>query len=133
MKTTLISKIYRTIQAKNNCLKLNNMEWFVNHNQYLNGIEKKYLPCGSGIDRGCIISDKSKEDKIIIVVPYHLMDENGFYCGWMDYTITCKPSFDGPELKITCPGKDKFMIKDYLYDLFYECLNKKIEFQPIIS
>ena len=131
MKTTLISKIYRTIQAKNNCLKVNNMEWFVKHNQFLNEIEKKYLPHGSGIDSGCIISDKSKEDKIIIVVPFHLMDENGFYCGWMDYTVNCKPTFDGPELKITSPGKDKFMIKEYLYDLFYNCLNEEIEFLPI--
>ena len=42
MKTTLISKIYKTIQAKNNCLKVNKMEWFVKHNKFLNEIEKKY-------------------------------------------------------------------------------------------
>jgi hypothetical protein len=131
MKTTLISRIYRTIQAKNNCLKNDKMDWFVKHNQYLNELEKNYLPHGSGIDSGCIISDKSKEDRIIIIIPYHLMNENGFYCGWQDFTVICKPSFDGINIKITSNAKDKFMIKDYLYDLFDTVLMEQYEFSPV--
>lgn len=131
MKTKLISRIYRTIQAKNNCLKSNNMEWFVNHNQYLNHIEKEYLPHGSGIDSGCTISDKSTEERIIIIVPYHLMDEFGGYCGWQDFTVVCKPSFDGIDMRITSNAKDKFAIKEYLYDLFDSVLNEEFDFSPI--
>ena len=53
------------------------------------------------------------------------------YCGWQDYKITCKPSFDGIDMKITCTGKDKFMIKDYLYDLFDNHLNTEFDFSLI--
>ena len=35
MKTKLITKIYRTIQAKNNCIKTNNLEWAEKHENIL--------------------------------------------------------------------------------------------------
>lgn len=131
MKTKLISKIYRTIQAKNNCIKSNNLEWSHKHENVLTEMAKHYLPSGSGIDSGCTIDQsKSNEQRIVINVPYHLMDENGFYCGWQDFTVICKPSFDGIDMKITSNQKDKYFIKDYLYELFYHCLNEEIEFLP---
>jgi hypothetical protein len=99
MKTTLISRIYRTLQAEDNCKKANNLVWQKNHSYYLDELEKNYLPHGSGIDSGCTITREFKENKIVINVPFHLMDENGYYCGWQDFTVNCKPSFDGPEIK----------------------------------
>lgn len=130
MKTTLISRIYRTLQAEDNCKKTNNTKWQIIHSYYLDELEKTYLPHGSGIDSGCTIDREFKENKITITVPFHLMDENGSYCGWQGFIIFCKPGFDGPELKIVSNAKDKFAIKEYLYDLFYSCLNEEIEFLP---
>jgi len=129
MKTKLISRIYRILQAKENCKKANNQNWIDNHEFTLFELERNFLPHGSGIDSGCIIDREFKENKVTLNVPYHNMDENGFYCGWSDFKIIVKPEFDSLDIKII--GKDKFYVKDYLYDLFYTCLNKEIEFNKI--
>jgi len=131
MKTKLISRIYRSLQAMDNCLNDNKPEWAKNHSYFLDDLEKYYLPHGSGIDSGCTIDREFKENRIVINVPYHLMDENGFYCGWQDFKIICKPSFDGIDMKITSNVKDKYFLKEYLYDLFDNCLNEEIEFSPV--
>jgi hypothetical protein len=128
MKTKLIAKIYRTLQAEDSCKKVNNTQWQKNHSYYLDELEKNYLPHGSGIDSGCTIDREFKKDRIVINVPFHNMDENGFYCGWSEFKIICKPEFDSISLRIT--GKDKYYVKDYLYDLFHNCLEQEIEFLP---
>ena len=129
MKTKLIARIYRTLQARENCKK-DNPEWYKNHSYYLDELEKNYLPHGSGIDSGCTIEREFKKDTVIINVPYHLMDENGFYCGWQDFKVICKPGFDSIDMRITSNRKDKFFLKDYLYDLFDNVLNEENEFLP---
>ena len=129
MKTKLISRIYRSLQAMDNCLNDNKPGWAKNHSYFLDDLEKNYLPHGSGIDSGCKIDRTFKEDQITIFVDFHNMDENGYYCGWSNFKLICKPEFDGISMRIT--GKDKFFVKDYLYDLFDTVLNEEIEFLPI--
>ena len=127
MKTLLISKIYRTLQARETCKKdATKLDWFNNHEFSLFEIERNNLPSGSGIDSGCTINRDYKKDTVIINVPFHNMDENGFYCGWSDFKVICKPAFDGISLNII--GKDKYYVKDYLYDLFDTALNTEIEY-----
>jgi hypothetical protein len=128
MKTKLIARIYRTLQAMDNCTKDNKPGWCKNHSYYLDELEKNYLPHGSGIDSGCTIDREFKKDCVIINVPYHNMDENGYYCGWSEFKVICKPEFDGIYLKIT--GKDKYYVKDYLYSVFANCLEEEMEFLP---
>lgn len=125
MKTKLIARIYRILQAKEDCKNTNNIEWLNNHEFSLFEIERNNLPHGSGIDSGCTIDREFKENKVILNVPFHNMDEFGGYCGWSEFKIICKPEFDGISLKII--GKDKYYVKDYLYDLFYEILQKEID------
>lgn len=64
---------------------------------------------------------------MVFSVPFHHMDENGYYCGWTTYILTVKPSFwKGFEITIKNGGtglerRERYMIndtKDYLYDLF---------------
>ncbi len=130
MKTSLISKIASIIEARENCLSSGNTEWFENHTDSLYEISKKYLPHGSGIDSGCDIDlELSNKNKIVITFGYHFMDENGYYDGWIDYKLICKPTFNGIDMKII--GKNKNGIKDYLYDVFDYCLNEVIEFNPV--
>jgi hypothetical protein len=129
MKTTLISRIYRTLQAKEDCRKIDNIEWFNKHSYHVEELAKNYLPSGSGINAGCEISqEESNENKIVITFSYDHMNENGYYEGCTYHKCICKPTFDGPELKIT--GKNKNGIKEYLYDIFSNCLNEEIEFLP---
>jgi hypothetical protein len=54
------------------------------------------LPSGSGIDQGITIDlEESTEHKIVLVVPYHHMDDNGFYDGWSTWKLTITPTFQG--------------------------------------
>ncbi len=88
----------------------------------------EHLPSGSGIDSGCKIDlNKSTPEKMVFSVPFHHMDENGYYCGWTTYILTVKPSFwQGFEITIKNGGtglerRERYMVndtKDYLYDLF---------------
>ena len=90
-----------------------------------------FLPSGSGIDSGCAIDEeKSTKNKIVIHSSFHHMDENGFYCGWSEFTVTAIPDFmNNFNLKIV--GNNAIYpafsdIKDYLYELFRESLNENI-------
>ncbi|MDD4353597.1 MAG: hypothetical protein PHN56_04010 [Candidatus Nanoarchaeia archaeon] len=126
---TLAYKITNTIQAKKNCYKSNNMIWYENHSDILEIIENKYLPHGSGIDSGCKIDeDKSNENKIVITFGFHHMNENGYYTGWFSYKCICTPAFSGIDIKII--GKNINCIKDYLQDIFYDCLSQGLEKLP---
>ena len=92
----------------------------------------EYLPSGSGIDSGCTIDEEnSTKNKIIIHSSFHHMDENGFYCGWSDFTVTVTPDFVN-DFKLKIVGNNAIYpafsyTKDYLYELFRESLNENID------
>lgn len=63
-------------------------------------LTEKHLPHGSGFDAGCSVSmsgssigKDDEEDVIELVVEFHHMDENGFYCGWSHHRVEVRPSF----------------------------------------
>jgi hypothetical protein len=125
MITELYKEIASKIQARANCQKVNNIEWFNRHSDNLHWIEENLLPHGSGIDSGCKIDlERSTENKIVITFGYHNMNENGFYCGWADYTLTVKPSLVN-NFDLNISGKNTNDIKDYLCELFEFCLSDK--------
>lgn len=117
-----------------------NCEWLktVNEN-YLNLCESRInkleylLPSGSGIDCGCKIDrEKSGLKKVVINLSFHHLNENGYYNGWTEHSIIITPSFsDYPDMKIT--GKDKNQIKEYLSDVFYDCLFDEVEESEIYN
>lgn len=128
MKTKLITRIYRCLQALNQSEKNNNTEWIDN---WYNELQKlnKLLPSGSGIDSGSEIDiENSTENKIIITFEYHHLNENGYYDGWTGHKLTLKPTFDSFDMNIS--GEDRNDIKDYLYQTFEYSLNNEIEFKP---
>ena len=130
MKTTLISKIASIVQARENCKK-DNPIWFEKHTDYLLELEK-YLPHGSGIDSDCKINlELSKPDKIIINFGHHCINENGYYDDWQYYNLIVTPSFHGIDLRLIGRERSKYQFKDYLYDVFDNCLTEIIEFSPV--
>lgn len=92
----------------------------------LNEIARAYLPSGSGIDSGCDIdAERSKPNRIVINFGYHHMDD-GSYNGWTHHELIITPDLRyGFKIRIT--GPDRNQTKEYLYDLFYNCLNEEIE------
>ena len=121
----LYQKIASLLNARENCRKSENTEWFNRHTDELESIADNELPHGSGIDSGCTINlDKSNSNKIVIEMEYHHMTEWGMYDGWSDHTITIKPDlFSGFCMSIS--GRNRNDIKEYLYQVFESVLNEE--------
>lgn len=125
--TKLYQSIARSFDAMQSCHKSGNTEWENKHADSIVAQVNKYMPHGSGIDAGVKFDfERSKHDKLVFTFGYHAMNENGYYVGWYDYTLTVSPSmaFDF-DMKLN--GKDYHGSKDYLLDLFSEALNSECE------
>lgn len=121
----VIEQLAQTIQAYKVCKSRNNEEWADKHESTIVSIMND-LPSGSGIDQGTKIDiEHSTLDKVILLVPFHHMDENGYYDGWTEHKIIITPSFIGGfDLRIT--GINKNNIKDYLSDIYSFALDSFI-------
>lgn len=110
----------------NNCVKSNNQHWETVHGFVLQRL-LDLLPSGSGIDSGTkLLEDKSSTDKLVFQADFHHMDEHGYYDGWTEHQVIVKPSLQfGITIRIT--GRDRNQIKDYLLDLFHECLQEEVD------
>lgn len=128
MKRKLYAVLASLIDARENCRKSGNTEWFDRHEDKANELADNYLPSGSGFDSGTKISwDKSTGSKLVLETSYHHMNENGYYDGWTDHTVTVTGSLtSGFDMKIG--GRDRNGFKDYAYDVFSEALNTEVEY-----
>jgi hypothetical protein len=89
-------------------------------------IEKvmREMPSGSGIDCGTKLYPGSTGEKIVLLVEYHHMNENGYYDGRTYHNIIVKPSLQfGFSLRVT--GRDKNQIKDYLAEVYDSALREE--------
>lgn len=114
--TEFYGNLVSAIQAKKECEKNNNSEWF---EKWSNKIEEMVseLPHGSGIDgTNRIEEDRCRSNKLVISIEFHHMDENGYYDGWTEHNVIITPTFSGIDVQIT--GRDRNQIKDYLGDVF---------------
>jgi hypothetical protein len=127
MKTTLYSRIANLLMSIDNCEKSGNTEWHVRHSDTLNALVKKHMPHGSGFDNGTHFAwEKSNSEKLVFETSFHHMNENGYYDGWSDHTITVKPSLTFG-FNMTVSGKNRNEIKDYIGDVFYDALRTEVE------
>lgn len=116
-----------------------NCEWLktVNEN-YLDLCESRIekleslLPSGSGINCGCKIDrEKSGLKKVVINTSFHHIN-NGYYSGWTEHKIVITPNLsDYPDMRIT--GENKNQIKEYLEDVFSDCLFAEVEESEIFN
>ncbi len=127
METKVYQKLAGIIDARINCLKVDNPTWISKHEETIESIVTDCLPSGSGIDSGCQIDlDASHGNKLVIHSSYHAMDDNGMYDRWYDFTVKVTPNLHfGFDLKITGKFGRYQHVKDYLYDLFDSALNEE--------
>lgn len=123
-------KLYQELagrfQAYQNCIKSNNQEWEEKHRNRIE-ILIDSLPHGSGIDgRTTFDFKRSSETKIVINSSFHVMDENGFYDGWIDFSLILEPSWNDIELIIKGKFGKHQDLKEYILDIFYEALNQEV-------
>ena len=133
MEKKVYQQLASSFNAMQNCEKSGNNEWYYKHEDTIHDIEKNNLPSGSGIDSGTQFDfDKSTDNKLVLNSSYHCMDEFGYYDGWIDFTVTVKPSLiHGLDINISGRFSDRngkyADLKDYLLDTFYTALTEIIK------
>jgi hypothetical protein len=121
---SFVAEIAAKVGAYKRCTEKGNV-WADKHLEWLE-LAAKELPSGSGIDRGTTIDiEASSDSRVVLLVSYHCMDENGYYCGWRDYKIVVTPSFQGFNLAVK--GRDYNGLKEYLGELYHYHLGKLVE------
>lgn len=125
MPHTVIQRLASTIQARLNC-EDDNPEWFDKHTNTIEVMCHQHLPSGAGFDATTDVDyDKSNGERVVITTSFHKMDENGFYEGWSDFTITVRPAFTGISLKVS--GNADRDLKEYVAEVFAEALRTEID------
>lgn len=121
---TIVEALASAIQARQNCQRRNNLEWFEHWTAQITDIAKDHLPSGAGIDSGSTVDlDRSTADRIVIHTSFHHMNEDGMYDGWTEHTVTVRPSFIGG-LSLTVSGRNRNEIKDHLHQTFDHALTQ---------
>lgn len=136
---TLIEQIATLIEARENCIRRMRSapvgtndhalaaQWKENHEHALHKLEQR-LPSGAGIDAGTTINlDRSTREKTVLQTSYHHMNDSGMYDGWTEHAVTVSASLVH-RLNIRIGGPNRNQIKDYLHDVFTECLLE--QYQP---
>lgn len=55
------------------------------------------------------------------------MNENGYYDGWTEHTVTVVPTFDGVDIRIG--GRNRNDIKEYMHQTFDQALRTDVEYE----
>lgn len=92
-------------------------------------IVEKHLPHGCGFDSGIKFSfDKSKEDRLVFSGAYHVMNEVGYYDGWIDFEIVVMPSL---AFEIELKAKGRFgknqWLGEYIENTFFDRLQEEVD------
>jgi hypothetical protein len=123
----LYSEMAKSVQARLNCEtneKGNTNEWHARHEDALD-MMADMLPSGSGFDSGTKIDlERSHGGKLVLTTSYHHINENGYYCGWTEHTVTVTPSFGGFNIRVS--GRNRNDIKDYISDTFCHALTREL-------
>lgn len=102
---TVIQHIASIMLARKNCL--DRMEqplagdaerWYRRHGAALATLLDEKLPSGSGIDSGVSLDYERTDvdaERFVFDVPFHVMNDAGYYVGWASYRVTVTPSFIG--------------------------------------
>jgi len=118
MEKRVYQELASAINARKTCKDRGNTEWLEKWDQRVNEIIGN-LPHGSGLDGTWSLDEqKTSDNRLVLNMEYHAMDENGFYDGYIPFSVTVNPSLMfGITLTITGRFGKYQDIKDYLYDI----------------
>ena len=130
---TDVQPVYRIIAglvlAIENCERMGNSEWEVNHHERVEYLVNEYMPSGGGFDAGTSLNfDFSKPDRLVFDTSFHHMTQNGFYDGWTTHQVVVTPSL-AFGMDVAVKGVNKNEIKEYIGDVFSGILDHKVNRQ----
>lgn len=128
MARKLYQEMANLILARQNCIKSGNATWEINHENKLLELLNE-LPHGSGLDYTWQYDfTKSNQDKIVLLMSFHAMDDNGYYDGIIDFKVTITASLTHDiNMAITGNFGKHQDIKDYLYDILHYAFTSDIK------
>lgn len=128
MDRKLYQELANRINSAQHCEASREVLWAGKHR---NVVEQLIdcLPHGSGIDGTTEVDfRKSNHNLIVIHSSFHCMNPDGYYDGWVDFTVTVKPSLISDiDLNIKGAFGKYGEVKEYLYDVFYHALKSMVE------
>ncbi len=129
MDNKVYKKLAQYYAARLRCIKNpDGNNWGDKHGREIEKIIKDFFPHGSGIDNGCFFDfEKSNGERLVLNSSFHCMDNNGYYAGWIDFSVIVTPSLEmGFYLRIKGNfGRYNQDLKNYLQELFYDCCVKE--------
>jgi len=123
-------ELARKLGAYQWCVKEGNA-CAVKHLHDIEATVEEYMPSGSGVDTGTTLNlEKSTPDRLVFDASYHVMNEAGFYVGWIDFQVIVKPSL-AFDFDLSIRGQfGKYQdIKEYLYNLYSDALGQEVQKQ----
>ena len=114
----IYKEIAKNLTAYRNCIEAKNEEWEVKHERRIDELLNE-LPHGSGFDgKWSLDYTKSSDTRLILYMQYHCTNENGYYDGWVNFTLKVKASLQfGIDLSITGNFGKYQAVKEFLYDI----------------
>lgn len=128
-------KLASTFNAYLYCQATNKQELADRHLETIKEIIREYLPHGSGFDSDITLDvDRSKLNKLILCGSFHAMNDNGYYCCWIDFECVIEPSLIG-EIDIEIKGRFGHHqdLREYIGDVLYDALTKELESMKVAS
>ena len=129
-KAPVYKHLALSVDARLNCLGKPDQfnEWIARHERQAEFIVDNCLPHGSGIDSGIKLAfNNSTGEKLIFNTSFHHMNENGFYDGWTEHTITVTSSLRF-NLNLHITGRDRNDIKECLHECIGGALKEQVSF-----
>lgn len=124
-------KIALHVDALRRCEMQGKKDMVQHWKEQIDRIVERYLPRGCGFDAGTQLSvEDSQPERLVFYTSYHHMDGYGYYTCWTHHRVVVRPSFVyGVDVQVSGPNRGD--IKDYIANLFTECLLAEAEEPPL--
>ena len=128
MARYLYSELAGMVDARKRSESKPESEWFGKGTDQIESLVKQHMPQGSGFDSGTTLDlDASHADKLVFRTAFHHMNENGYYDGWTEHTVTVTPSLQF-RYHIRISGRNRNDIKDMIHESFDVALSTDVRY-----
>lgn len=124
MKQRVYERIAGLTEARTNCIKAGNTDWQGRHEDAIKAIVNVHMPFGSGFDSGTSLDmDKSSSKRLVFLSSFHVMDDNGFYDGWIDFRVIVTPDLSRWfDIRVVGSFGRRNDLRSYVADVFMAAL-----------